>query len=137
VKLLLDTSAYSAFFRGDPRIVPLVQSAREILLPSIVLGELFAGFALGNREEKNLAELEQFLSSPRVRVVYVMEESARWYSQIYQELRAAGTPVPTNDLWIAAVTREHGAALASLDAHFAHIAGLRLLPRQGERRSRE
>ena len=107
-----------------------MQSAAEILLPCIVMGELFAGFALGNREEHNLAELEQFLSSPRVRVVHAAEESARCYSQIYQELRKTGTPIPANDLWIAALAREHGAALVSLSAHFAHIAGLRLLPKK-------
>jgi predicted nucleic acid-binding protein len=129
VKLLLDTSAYSCFFRGDARIVQLIRNAEILLLPSIVLGELFAGFAQGDREEKNLAELEQFLSSPRVRLVCVGEESARFYADIYQELRKSGRPIPTNDLWIAALAREHGAALVSLDTHFHNIAGLRLLPK--------
>jgi predicted nucleic acid-binding protein len=129
VKLLLDTSAYSHFFRGDERIVPLLKTAETILLPSIVLGELFAGFALGSREEKNLAELEQFLNSPRVRVVSAGEESAHFYAEIYCALRRAGRPLPTNDLWIAALAREHGAALVSLDAHFAYISGLRVLPK--------
>ena len=149
MKLLLDTSAYSHYFRGDERVVHLIRSAEALLLPAIVLGELFAGFALGGREKKNLSELEQFLSSPRVSVVNTSEESARLYAEIYCALRSAGQgagrecpaqpqmafakrsagkPIPTNDLWIAALAREHGAALVSFDAHFNYIAGLRVLP---------
>ena len=91
-----------------------------------MLGELLAGFAVGTREAKNRSELAQFLNSPRVGVYPVTADTADSYALVYAGLRRKGQPIPSNDLWIAASTLEHGAALLSLDAHFAKVDGLRL-----------
>lgn len=119
--LMLDTSAYTAFRQGHVKVAGTVQRAQSILIPMIVLGELLAGFEVGRRREANLRELEEFQSSPRVRVVQVGKETAKRYAHIYAHLRSVGRPIPTNNLWIAALAMEYGAALISADAHFLYI----------------
>ena len=121
-RVSLDTSAYSAFKRGHQGVVAHLRRAREILLPSIVLGELLAGFEAGSRSRRNREELRLFVESPRVRLVSVGEATAERYALIYASLRAAGRPLPTNDLWIAASALEHGAALVTLDRDFAQVS---------------
>lgn len=123
--IALDTNAYVAFKRGDEAVVEVVRHSPELLLCAAVLGELLAGFASGNREARNRAELSQFLDSPRVRSVPCGDLTADSYALVYAMLRRKGRPVPTNDLWIAASALEHGAALLTLDAHFSSIEGLR------------
>lgn len=121
----MDTNAYTAFKRGEAAIVEVLQHAPEILLSVTVLGELLAGFAAGTREAANRRELTLFVDSPRVRIVPCTAATADAYALIYAALRRQGQPIPTNDLWIAATCLEHGAALLTLDAHFAHVGGLR------------
>ena len=121
----LDTNAYVAFKRGEEAIVDVLRHAGEILVSITVLGEVLAGFAAGTREARNRLELAQFVTTPRVRVVAATEATADNYALVYAALRRKGKPVPTNDLWIAASALEHGAALLTLDAHFAAIDGLR------------
>jgi tRNA(fMet)-specific endonuclease VapC len=123
--ILLDTNAYTAFMRGEPEVVEVIARAGKILLTSVVLGELLAGFAAGTREPKNRAELARFIESPRVEVLPVTAETADSYALVWLGLRRKGQPIPTNDLWVAAIAMEHGAALLTRDAHFAHIEGLR------------
>jgi len=120
-RIALDTSAYSAFKRGHPEVVAHLRRAREILVPSIVLGELLGGFDAGRRARRHRDELRQFLATPRVRPVPVGEATAERYARIYTTLREAGRPLPTNDLWIAASAMEHGAALVTLDRDFEHV----------------
>jgi tRNA(fMet)-specific endonuclease VapC len=124
--ILIDTNAYAAFMRGAPEIVEVIAHADGLYLNSIVLGELLGGFAAGKRESKNRAELARFLDSPRVGVLPVTADTADSYALVYAGLRRKGTPIPSNDLWIAATALEHGTALLSLDAHFAHVEGLRI-----------
>lgn len=123
--ILVDTNAYTAFMRGDAEVVEVLAHAERICLNSVVLGELLGGFAAGTRESKNRAELARFLESPRVEVVPVTAQTADSYALVYSNLRRRGTPIPTNDLWIAASALELGAALLTRDAHFAQIDGLR------------
>jgi tRNA(fMet)-specific endonuclease VapC len=123
--ILLDTNAYSAFIRGMPDIVEVVAYAEKLWLSSTVLGELLAGFAAGKREAANRAELMRFMASPRVEVLPVTVETADCYALVFAALRRKGQPIPTNDLWIAASALEHAAGLLTLDAHFAHVGGLR------------
>lgn len=123
--ILVDTNAYTAFMRGDAEVVEVLAHAERICLNSVVLGELLGGFAAGTREPKNRAELARFLESPRVEVVPVTAQTADSYALVYSNLRRRGTPIPTNDLWIAASALELGAALLTRDAHFAQIDGLR------------
>lgn len=120
----LDTNVYSAFKRGSPGALSALRAAREIYLPLIVLGELLAGFAAGARAAENREELAQFMASSRVSLLKPDEGTARHYADIYVRLRAAGRPVPTNDLWIAAMARQHRLALLTLDAHFEAVPGL-------------
>jgi predicted nucleic acid-binding protein len=123
--ILIDTNAYAAFKRGDEGIVTVLQHAPSLLMCVAVLGELLAGFAAGNRESVNRSELTQFLQSPRVKVVASTAATADLYALIYAALRRKGQPIPSNDLWIAASSLEHGAALLTYDAHFQAIDGLR------------
>jgi predicted nucleic acid-binding protein len=123
--IALDTNAYTAFKRGDEQIVSVLQHAPIIIVCVTVLGELLGGFAAGQRESNNRSELTQFLNTPRVKVVSSTTATADLYALVYSALRRKGQPIPTNDLWIAASSLEHGAALLTLDAHFKHIDGLR------------
>ena len=108
MRLLVDTSAYSAFMRGSFRHQVQPATADEIVVNVIVLGELAAGFIKGGRRRRNQEELSRFLSSPRVIVVDVTEDTAERYGVTLNSLWKAGTPIPTNDIWIAASAMEHG-----------------------------
>ena len=95
-------------------------------MSSTVLGELLAGFKLGTREAQNRQELELFLGSPRVKVHSIDRQTADYYATLMVNLRAAGTPIPTNDLWIAASAIQNSLALFTFDAHFRSVPGLRV-----------
>jgi len=123
--IALDTNAYAAFKRGDEQIVGVLQHAPSIIVCATVLGELLGGFAAGRREGANRSELTQFINVQRVKVVPSTAATADLYALVYAALRRKGQPIPTNDLWIAASSLEHGAALLTLDAHFQDIDGLR------------
>lgn len=123
--IALDTNAYTAFKRGDAAIVSVLQYAPSIIVSATVLGELLGGFAAGKRENVNRSELAQFINTSRVKVVPCTAATADLYALVYAALRRNGQPIPTNDLWIAASSLEHGAALLTLDAHFKNIDGLR------------
>lgn len=118
---MLDTSAYSAFKRGHPDVLSEVRRAREILVPSVVVGELLAGFSRGSRRARNERDLAAFLGRSRVCEVPVTHDTAERYAVIHANLRAAGTPIPTNDVWIAACAMEHGAELLTLDRDFTAV----------------
>lgn len=119
--IMLDTSGYALFKRGEPQAVQVIRQSSAILIPTIVIGELFAGFDRGTKTKKNREELEAFLSSPRVRVVDIVFATTERYSPIYGYLRGNGTPIPTNDLWIAASAMEHGVCLLTADMHFQKV----------------
>ncbi len=121
MRLCLDTSAYSHFMRGDEQVVALLERARAIAVPAIVLGELRTGFALGRRAAENARELVVFLRNPVVEVVDVEDETATIYAEIVVALRKAGRPVPTNDIWIAAIAAREGIPVVTYDRHFADI----------------
>ena len=120
-RICLDTSAYSNFRRGEARAVQAIDGAEWVGVPSIVLGELRTGFLLGARTERNVAELQAFLRHPVVEPISVDDEVARIYGQIVVDLRASGTPIPTNDIWIAACAARASAAVLTFDAHFRNI----------------
>jgi len=121
MRYCLDTSAYSHFKRGDPQVVDLIDRAEWIGVPVIVLGELAVGFRLGSRAAANEAELREFLSNASVDVLEVTADVAGIYADIVLALKKAGTPLPANDLWIAAVAVRHGAPVLTYDAHFQKI----------------
>jgi len=126
-RLLIDTNIYSYALKGEEVVVEVLREADEIGFSVISIGELLSGFKLGGREQKNRKELEQFLDSPRVVVYPVNDGTAEFYAQILNNLRKIGKPVPTNDIWIAAVAFQNGLKLFTKDAHFQAIAGLYLV----------
>ena len=127
MKLALDTNRYVDLMRGDAKVRALVEAARTVLVPFVVVAELRAGFAVGAQGRGNERFLQRFLSKPGVEVAYATDATTHHYAALYRQLRQQGTPVPTNDLWIAALVTEHGARLCTRDAHFEKLAQLDLL----------
>jgi tRNA(fMet)-specific endonuclease VapC len=129
-RVCLDTSAYSRFRRGDAPVVAIISTARWVGFPSVVLGELRTGFLLGGQSAQNEEELRRFLRHPLVEVLDVDDDAASIYAEIMAALRQAGTPIPTNDIWIAAVAARDGATVLTYDEHFRliHRVGSRVLP---------
>jgi len=129
-RVCMDTSAYSHFRRGDAPVVEIIGTARWVGIPSIVLGELRTGFLLGNQAARNEDDLRRFLRHPLVEILDVDDEAARIYAEIMIALRKAGTPLPTNDIWVAAVAARDGAAVLTYDEHFRliHRVGSTILP---------
>lgn len=121
MRVALDTNAYRAAAEGDAKTVEILRLAEEVRLPFIVLGELRAGFAAGTRGRKNEMKLTEFLNSPRVSISYADEQTTHHYAALFADLRRQGTPIPTNDLWIAALVVQHDLLLLSSDAHFYKI----------------
>ena len=124
MRVLLDTSGYIKHISGIPEFVEKVAAAGEILMSPIVLGELMFGFRHGSRIQANANALGRFLGKDVVRLVPVNEVTADRYSRIALQLRRQGTPIPSNDMWIAAQAMEHGAELLTADRHFEQISGL-------------
>lgn len=127
-KILLDTNAYSGLRRGDEAVLEAICQAEALYMSSIVLGELQVGFRGGQRYDTNLRELRLFLDKPIVQLAYVTEDTAEAYGDIYCQLKRQGTPIPLNDVWIAAQCQELGAVLITRDRHFDKVAGLRVWP---------
>ena len=123
-RICLDTNAYVRFRRGEREAVEAIESARSVLVPAIVVGELRTGFRLGDRAARNEAALRAFLENPAVSVLVVDEEAAGHHADLMVELRRAGTPVPTNDVWIAALALREGATVLTCDGHFRAMQGV-------------
>ena len=118
MKLALDTNRYTDLCRGVAPVVETTEHADEVWLPFIVLGELRAGFAVGSQGPRNEIVLRRFLLKPGVGVLYADEQTTYHYSAVYRQLRKQGTPIPTNDMWIAALVLQHSLVLSARDAHF-------------------
>lgn len=123
MKVLLDTNAYTALFRGHEGIAARVRRAEQVLVSAVVAGELLFGFRNGSRYEANREELEDFLASPYVALLPVTLVTSDRFGRIAASLRRKGWPLPTNDIWIAAHAMESGAELLSFDGHFDQVDG--------------
>jgi predicted nucleic acid-binding protein len=119
--VLFDTSAFSAYRRGHPEIESAVKEATSAALNVIALGELLHGFRGGGKLKGNLADLARLRSVPRFRILPLDEDTADSYARIILELRRAGTPIPTNDIWIAASAMQHGLEILTTDRHFLRL----------------
>ena len=124
MRILLDSNAYSRLMRGDGQTAAVVRDATEILMSAVVVGELLYGFRSGSRLERNMADLRSFLNNPYVSFVPVGPVTADRYSRVAAALRAKGSPIPANDVWIAAHAMETGADLVSADRHFESVDGI-------------
>jgi tRNA(fMet)-specific endonuclease VapC len=124
VKLLLDTSAYSGFRRGAPSVVEKISGCDCVLISPIMLGELMFGFRKGGKFDQNMRMLRRFLDHEAVEIAPLGEVTADRYSRIVMQLKKDGSPIPINDIWIAAQAMEHGAEFLTSDRHFEQVAGL-------------
>ena len=125
--LLIDTSAFSAYGRGsDPRLVQWFKPEHQLMMPLLVIGELRAGFAAGNKKSENEKLLQLFLDAPSVNTLTISDATTKIYADLFSKLRQAGTPIGTNDMWIASLALEHQLQLLTLDADFDNVPDLLL-----------
>lgn len=122
MRLALDTNRYTDLCRGVEDTVRLVSTAEAVFLPFVVVAELRAGFAFGSRSAENERVLRRFLLKEAVGVLYADDQTTHHYAAAYRQLRVQGTPIPTNDLWIAALVLQHNLRLHDRDRHFQHLA---------------
>lgn len=127
MRLAIDTNRYRALYDGTREVVEQLEAATAIFVPLVVLAELRAGFAVGGTGQANERILHRFLAQPGVEILHTTDATSRSYAALYRQLRAQGTPIPTNDLWIAAIVVEHGLALYSRDARFRVLPQLNLV----------
>lgn len=121
MRVALDTNRYVDLCRGVAETVELLEQAEVVLLPFVVLGELRAGFAHGRRPADNERTLRRFLLTPGVTVLFADDQTTHHYADVFRQLRKQGTPVPTNDMWLAALVLQHNLALHARDRHFDHL----------------
>ena len=121
--MILDTNALSAYLDRTPEAVKIVSEEREIAIPVIVAGEFAFGIAQSRHRDAYERSLQRMLD--RCNVLDIGIETARHYAAIRLELKAAGKPIPANDVWIAALSRQHSMPVMSRDSHFDFVGGLR------------
>ena len=124
-RILLDTNAYGAFLAGRDEIFDALGKADIVYMSVSVLGELYAGFRGGTKARENKTMLGRFLAKPTVAVLHVTHETAEVFGEVKDRLKTRGTPIPLNDIWIAAQAIDTGSQVVSYDAHFRNIDGLR------------
>ncbi len=124
MRVALDTNRYVDLCRGVHDTVALLEEAEAVVLPFVVLGELRAGFAHGRRPAESERVLRRFLSKPGVRVVFADDQTTHHYASVFRQLRKQGTPIPTNDMWLAALVLQHNLTLHARDKHFDHLPQL-------------
>ncbi len=124
MRLALDTNRYVDLCKGKQETVDLLTVADAVFMPFVVVAELRAGLALGRRSGENERVLQRFLLKDGVGVLYADDQTTHHYARVFRQLRTQGTPIPTNDLWIAALVLQHDLALHDRDRHFDHLAQL-------------
>jgi tRNA(fMet)-specific endonuclease VapC len=124
VRVAVDTNRYVDFCRGDEDVLDTLEHAEIVFVPFVVLGELRAGFAVGSKGAANERTLRRFLMKDGVSVMFADEQSTHHYASVYRQLRTQGTPIPTNDMWVAALVLQHDLALCARDHHFDHLPQL-------------
>ena len=118
IEIIIDTNRYRDFCDAEPHAVQVFRRAHVIHVPIVVVAELRAGFVIGSRSARNESVLGRFLTRPRVHVLRPDMTTTHHYARLFRQLRAAGTPIPTNDLWIAALAAQHDLPLFTRDQHF-------------------
>jgi tRNA(fMet)-specific endonuclease VapC len=118
LRVALDTNRYVDPCKGVEETVGLLEEAEAVLLPFVVVGELRAGFAHGRRQAENERTLRRFLLKDGVRVLYADDQTTHHYAAVFRQLRRQGTPIPTNDMWLASLVLQHNLVLHARDRHF-------------------
>ena len=121
MRVALDTNRYVDLCKGVDETVTLLEEAEVVLLPFVVLGELRAGFAHGRRHAENERTLRRFLLKEGVDVLFADDQTTHHYAAVFRQLRKQGTPIPTNDMWLAALVLQHNLVLHARDKHFNHL----------------
>jgi tRNA(fMet)-specific endonuclease VapC len=121
VNIVLDTNRLTDVLRGESDVTAVVERASIIVIPFIALAEIRAGLLLGRGRRENEPALSRFLALPGVDVVFADHETTEVYARLFVYLRNAGTPIPTNDLWIASIAAQHHLLLLTRDAHFQKL----------------
>lgn len=121
MKLVLDTNAYCLCDVGQEEALDLAERAKSLFLPTIVYGELYYGFRHGKKFDTNLRRLDQFIEQYDVEIISVDLDVARKFGDIFAALRRKATPIPTNDIWIAACCMSIGGTLLTSDRHFKNV----------------
>ena len=121
MRVALDANTYVDLCRGVDVTVRLLEEAEVVVMPFVVLGELRAGFAHGRRPAENDGTLRRFLLKDGVRVLFADDQTTHHYAAVFRQLRKQGTPIPTNDVWLASLVLQHNLALHSRDGHFDHL----------------
>ena len=124
MRVALDTNRLTDLFQGDAALAELLGICDEVWVPLIVLAELKAGFYGGTQQIRNEALLRKLLAKTIVGVLLPSRETAEHYARLFVQLKRAGTPIPDNDLWIAALVLEHDLLLITRDRHFERIPQL-------------
>jgi tRNA(fMet)-specific endonuclease VapC len=121
VRLALDTNRYVDLCKGVLETVALLEEAEAVVLPFVVIAELRAGFAHGRRQAENERTLRRFLLKDGVSTIFPDDQTTHHYAALYRQLRSQGTPIPTNDMWLAALVLQHNLVLHDRDKHFDHL----------------
>lgn len=124
MRVALDTNRYVDLCKGIAETVALLEAADVVVMPFVVLAELRAGFAHGRRQVENERILRRFLMKEGVAVLFADDQTTHHYASLYRQLRKQGTPIPSNDLWLAALVLQHNLALHARDKHFDHLPQL-------------
>ena len=122
--MALDTNRLTDLFQGDAELADRLGECDEVWLPLVVLAEIKAGFYGGTQQHRNEVLLQSFLAKPTVGVLLPERETAEHYARLFVQLKRAGTPIPDNDLWIAALVLEHDLQLITRDQHFERVPQL-------------
>jgi tRNA(fMet)-specific endonuclease VapC len=119
--VILDTNALSGAADDDPGVLAVLALAEQVAIPVIVLGEYRHGIAQSRHRDRYEDWLSGLLND--CMVLDIQEPTTHYYAEIVVELKRKGKPIPTNDLWIAALCRQHSLPLLSRDRHFDLVAG--------------
>lgn len=122
----MDTNAYSSLLSGDEKILHEIENSDIVYLSVFVIGELLSGFKGGSKEQENKNLLNRFLEKPPVEIINATTETSEFFAHIKNQLKKKGTPIPINDVWIAAHVFESGSTLVTYDKHFRKIPGIKL-----------
>jgi tRNA(fMet)-specific endonuclease VapC len=124
VRAALDTNRLTDLFKGDTALAEWLEACDEVWIPLVVLAEIKAGFYGGAQQHRNQMLLGRLLSKATFRILLPGRETAEQYARLFVQLKRAGTPIPDNDLWIAALALEHDLMLVTRDQHFQHVPQL-------------
>jgi tRNA(fMet)-specific endonuclease VapC len=124
VRVALDTNRLTDLFQGDAELAEFLATCDEVWIPLVVLAEIKADFYGGTQQHRNEVPLRKFMAKPTVGMLLPGRETAEQYARLFVQLKRAGTPVPDNDLWIAALALENDLALITRDRHFDSIPQL-------------